>query len=199
MGQTESIKSLKKKTEAYLIENKKSFIKVNVDLEVEDNNKIQQIMARKKNEKIFRLDYGSQQKRWSTGLLSEKAVGKHIGQNFCDFSNGHSSDYAYPDLKSLGLNIGVKSATFGNCPLIYENHKTPEIIVIRENNIFYILGVALPHILNTYQTRSLIKSKKHLEFGKKTAFYGFEHLLPFDNLDDLREIENWHKKSSFAQ
>lgn len=164
--------------------------KINIDQEVES------IINAKRKERHHQIDRHKQVKRWTTGLLSEIAVGFYLKENFSDLTTGNSSFYNHSDLKKLGLNVGVKSSNYGNFPLINKHNKNPEIIVVKKGDIFFITGVALPNVLNTYQSDDLVKSPFVKKRNVKTGFYGFNYLLPFSDIEDLKIIEKILKKET---
>jgi len=43
-------------------------------------------------------------------------------------------------------------------------------------------------VLNKYQSVDLIRDPKLRNKGTKSAFYGFEHLLHFKDIDELKEL-----------
>lgn len=124
-------------------------------------------------------------KRYYTGWGGECAVEQHIGKTFVDFSIGESHDYYVPDLRSAGYEVGVKTVSMGDFPLLRKptpsSSNTPQIIVIRDSNLdFYICGLATYEVVNNPSNFSqlLVRSRGVLEVGVKSAFYRFDLLDP---------------------
>ncbi len=122
-------------------------------------------------------------KRYYTGWGGECAVEKHIGKKFVDFSVGNSKDYYVPDLRSAGYEVGVKTVSMGDFPLLRKpspsSSNTPQIIVIKESRyVFYVCGLATYDMVNHPSNFSslLVRSSGVLELGVKSAFYRFDLL-----------------------
>ena len=140
---------------------------------------VTKVIAEKRKEAHHQIDGSNEHKRWTTGYLGECAVEKYLGTPFIDWSVGDSSLYRRPDLSSLGIDCGIKTVEHGKYPLVFKDAETPEFIVVRkDHNTFWLCGWAEPDILNTHQTDELILDARLKARGTKTAFYGFEHLLP---------------------
>jgi hypothetical protein len=155
------------------------------------SNFTKKIVSAKMNESHHKIDGSNEQKRWMTGIGGEIALGKFINKPFVDLSIGQSNDYFSPDLKSIGLNVGVKTVEFGKFPIIFKKSFKPEIIVVKKNDFdFYICGLASVDILNKFQSESLILSPALRARGTKTGFYGFQHLLKFNTLNELIQLNS---------
>jgi len=142
----------------------------------------------KLKEQAWQRDSGSMIKRLVTGILGELALEQYLGMEFVDWSIGKTVDYEKPDLLALGVDIGVKSVEFSESP----NNGIDKFPIILKQNTYsqiftfykplqktvFICGLAAPDILNTYQADALILSPALRAKGNKTAFYGFEQLLP---------------------
>lgn len=124
-------------------------------------------------------------KRYYTGWGGECAVEQYLGKPFVDFSIGDSNDYYVPDLRSAGYEVGVKTVSMGDFPLLRKptpsSSNTPQIIVLRESRYdFYIIGLATYDVVNNPSNFSqlLVRSGGVLEVGVKSAFYRFDLLSP---------------------
>lgn len=147
-----------------------------------------QIIQVKQQEKHHKIDNNNEYKRFSTGIMGEYAVEKLLGYPFVDWSVGDSVDYNVADLNALGLNIGIKTVEIGKYPIIHKKAERPEIICIkRKNDLIIICGLATVEVLNTYQDTNLILSSALRRKGTKTGFYGFEHLIGFSTLEELKQ------------
>ena len=147
-----------------------------------------QIIQVKQQEKHHKKDNNKEYERFFTGTMGECAVEKLLGQSFVDWSIGNSNKYNIADLNALGLNIGVKTIEMYNYPLIHKKAERPEIICIkRKDDLIIVCGLATIEILNTYQDDNLILSPSVRKRGTKTGFYGFEHLIGFSTLEELKQ------------
>ena len=147
------------------------------------------IMAKSK-EGQYRRDNSSMLKRFYTGTAGELAVEKYLNiKGIVDWSIGDSDKYYHPDLSSIGIKAGVKTVDYGLFPIVFKDSKSHELINILFNKRYvYICGVATPSVLNKYQSVDLIRDPKLRNKGTKSAFYGFEHLLHFKDIDELKEL-----------
>jgi hypothetical protein len=128
--------------------------------------------------------------RWErelTGMLGELAVEKWLGLNFIDWTHGLSKDYDSPDLKPLGLNVGIKCAIYGNYPCVPLNPTYPQIMALRKRiegtrtNEILLCGIAKTVIVKQYQDELLITEEAR---ERKAGFYGFNMLLPIASLKE---------------
>lgn len=157
---------------------------------------IEKLIEAKMKEYIHMIDNGSERKRWKTGISGELAVEKLLGIRFFNWSIGHSRDYNTSDLLSYGLNVGVKTVEYGKFPIIHKKVIRPEIIVVKKGNRFFVCGLATTRVLKLYQDDDLILSPKLRARNVKTGFYGFEHLVPFRTLLELKTILRKNKIAS---
>lgn len=136
------------------------------------------------------LDYKGMYKRRRTGTMIERAVEKLIGKEFIDWTIGPSENYKIPDLRPMGMEIGVKGSEYGNHPMINYPVENPEIIGIlaQDKPVVSILGVFDIDVLKNYSTKLLINTAEAVDKNTKTAFYGLQHGLYFDSVDDLRRL-----------
>jgi len=171
-----------------------NFVKVLIDDDSINKIKslVKHIIEQKQSETHHIKDSGSEQKRWLTGFLGERAVEKYFDIQFMDFSIGDSKKYHVSDLMKAGYNCGVKTVEKGKFPIIFKKSYKSEIIVIKEDtrdNILWICGLATPSVLNKYQSEDLILSTNLRKRGTKTGFYGFHDLIHpqkiIDYLDKL--------------
>lgn len=149
---------------------------------------VNRVLPEKTKEQDYQLDGRKKQKRSFNGHCGELAVEALLKKSFVDSSVGESWRYRGADLKSIGLNVGVKTSSFGNFPIVHKQSTIPEIIVIRDNHYFYICGVATPDVLNQYQDDDYIIDSKLRARNVKSGFYGFSHLIPFRSLEELKRI-----------
>lgn len=155
-----------------------------------------EVVSEKMKEQQHQKDSAKETKRWKTGTLGEFALEKLLDSpgQIVNWTVGKSAKYNVPDLQKLGLNIGIKSinSTDKNStdclfPLTLKNPVRPEIIVIvrADGKGFFVCGLATVEVLKKYQDDKL---KCIANNDLKTGFYGFEHLIPFKNLTELKEI-----------
>ena len=154
---------------------------------------IPKIIEKKMEEPHHRVDSGNEYKRFYTGFLGEAAIEQLFDVEFIDWSVGKSSFYHVADLKSLGLDVGIKSVEYGKFPIINKHIKRPEIIIIKNSDTNVSLcGLASMSVLSRYQNSDLILSDSLRSRGTKTAFYGFKFLIGFNNIEELKEIVNYN-------
>lgn len=153
---------------------------------------IKNIREVKKKENHHQIDSNAFYQRFFTGTLGELALEKFFKiDGIVNWEVGESNSFHKSDLRSLNLNIGIKTVKYGQFPIIFKKSYNDEIIMIRWKNRFvYICGLARKDILNKYQSDELIIDPKLKSRGTKTGFYGFEHLLHFNDLNHLKELVN---------
>lgn len=149
---------------------------------------VERLIEAKMKEHIHMIDNGSEKKRWTTGISGELAVEKLLGIQFFNWSIGRSQDFNASDLSKYGLDVGVKTVEYGKFPIIHKKVKRPEIIVVKKGNRFFVCGLATTRVLEIYQDDELVLSPKLRARNVKTGFYGFEHLIPFHTLTELKTI-----------
>ena len=122
--------------------------------------------------------------------ISEVAIENYTGTKFIHWKIREESEQDMTDLYFLGLKMGIKTAEFGNIPLVYFPNRivTPEIMTIFEPpNVVYVVGYATVPMLKYYQSNEYV-------FGKvkdyKSGFWGFHKLHEFKTMDDLRNLYN---------
>ncbi len=147
----------------------------------------------KLKERSWQRDSGSMIKRLVTGILGELALEQYLGMEFVDWSIGKTVDYEKPDLSALGVDIGVKSVEFSELPnsidrfpIILKQNTYPQAFTFYKplQKTVFICGLATTDVLNTYQTAALVLSPALRAKGNKTAFYGFEQLLPPSSISE---------------
>lgn len=169
---------------------------IHIEISEKEAEKIEshvtELIKRKANEIHHLNDNKSHFKRYYTGTLGEFALEKFLGiDGIVDWTIGNSADYHSPDLKKLGLNVGIKTVEYGLFPIIFKINYSSEIIMIRwKERHVYICGLATKDVLNKHQTTDLIMDKKILTRGSKTAFYGFQHLKKFNDIKSLKSLLN---------
>lgn len=142
-------------------------------------------IASKRNQPQYLKDPGSLEKRYYTGWGGECAVAQFLGVDTVDFSIGNSIDYDVPDLIHAGFEVGVKTVSVGDFPLLRKpspsTTNTPQIIVMKEDMYnYYICGLATYDVVNNvaFFKEALVRSKKVRDLGIKSAFYRFDLLTP---------------------
>jgi len=159
-----------------------------VKLNIKEVNKVKSFIndmyKQKSKESHRKIDSGSYGKRMLSGFLGEYAVLKYLGfEDKFDWTIGSSNSYNFPDLKELGLNVGVKTSRYGTFPIVFKRNEYAQVIVIMFNEThLYICGIASAKLLNTYQSDELIKSDNLRSRGVKTGFYGLNKLEPLKKL-----------------
>jgi hypothetical protein len=169
-------------------------LRMTSETELKVKNFAKKIAKAKANEPIHQVDNGSEYKRWMTGFSGELAVEALLKHSFVNWNIGDSADFNVSDLTPLGLNIGIKTVEFGKFPVIHKKSTRPEIIVIKQDLKYYICGLALVKTLNQYQDDELILSPKLRARNKKSGFYGFDKLIPFRTIEELRSIIRFKNK-----
>lgn len=158
---------------------------------------VKNVVEFKKKESHHMVDPYNEEKRWYTGISGESAVETLIGKQFIDLTIGESNSYNVSDLKSIGLDVGVKTVESGKFPIIFKKSYKPQIIVVKESDLdFYICGLATIKTLNKFQSDKLILSPNLLNRGTKTCFYGFSKLKKFRNLSELKLMVNKFKDNT---
>jgi hypothetical protein len=153
------------------------------------NHVMLSIIPEKQKEEQYIMDGGNIDKRWLNGCSGEAVIEKYLNVEFIDWSVGRSNLYDVGDLKKLGLNCGVKTSEFENFPAVHKYPKRNEVIVIKKNeNEYYVCGVADQVTLKYYQLDELIKSPNLRAKGNKSGFWGFFRLKQFNTLDELKNI-----------
>lgn len=122
------------------------------------------------------------------GMIAEIAIENFTGTKFISWEIRKEEDLDKSDLFYYGLNIGVKTAKFGNLPLVYKSHRieTPEIITIVDlPNTVYVIGYATKPMLKYYQS-SEYGYGNVMEY--KGGYWGFHKLYDFKTMDDLKDL-----------
>ena len=149
-------------------------------------NWVNKIIQEKMKEKVHQYDGSKESKRWKTGRMGEVALEILFNKKFADWTIGKSENYAYADLKDLGVDVGVKTVDYGSFPLVHKHSRRPEIICVTYGDKVYILGLATPDVLNTYSDHKYVKTASALD--RKTGFYGFDKLIPIRSLAELKKV-----------
>ncbi len=156
---------------------------------VKVNNFVSKIIRRKILEEGYAIDNGQMETRYRTGFTGEAALEEMLGVELIDWSVGDSQYYDVPDLKNIGLDVGIKTVEYGKFPVIHRRFLRPEIINIKmTDNTVYVCGLASVEVLQEYQDDELILSPKLREKGTKTGFFGFHALKQFCDTNDLQKI-----------
>jgi hypothetical protein len=147
-----------------------------------------QFQKAKSFEHIHQIDDEQEIKRYMTGFSAELALEKMLGVKILDNTLGKSENYNHADLKENGINIGIKCAQYGNYPVVFKQPYNAEIVTVLKGNKVYVCGVASVQTMLKYADDNLILNTKFRARGVKSGFYGFEHLIPFTNLTELKNI-----------
>lgn len=151
------------------------------------NDFAERLVKAKESEPHHIVDSNDVKKRFLTGLMGERAVEILLGIKMIEWSVGDSIQFNHPDI--LGLGVGVKTVERNKFPIIFKKNNYPQIICIRSDkreNLVFVCGVACPNILNRYQSDTLVIRQELVDRQTKTAFYGFEHLAKFENIEELK-------------
>lgn len=139
----------------------------------------------KKNVVHYQKDNYKLPDRYLLGLCGELAVEKTLNTPVVEWiadENAHD----YPDVK--GHNIGVKSHKPFQYPLIPKNIDYPQIfceVHLNDHDAHVIIeGIATVDCLRSFQDDTLIIDPNVRRNGYKTAFTGFKHLKPIEEVFD---------------
>lgn len=159
----------------------------------------ERVIDHKRKESHYAVDSRSMHKRFYTGTAGELALEKLLDlPGIANWTIGLSKDYNTPDLSDVGLDVGVKTVNFNTFPLVKKNSEYPEIIcILWKRKHVYVCGIASPHVLNLYQDDNLILDKRLRSRGVKSGFYGFKHLKPFKNINQLKKLINDFKRTTY--
>jgi hypothetical protein len=164
-------------------------ITVNPNKVIKLKNFVNLLIKEKQKETHHQIDKYQEYKRFYTGLLGEAALEELLNINIIDWEIGDSRNYNKADLSKQNLNIGIKTVEYGKFPIIHKNSIRPEIINVKINDTdIFICGLASIKVLLEYQEEHLILSPFLKEKGTKTGFYGFNKLIKFNNLNELKNI-----------
>ncbi len=151
------------------------------------NDFCEEMREKKLEEVLYQKDNGSMVSRFSTGFTGEFAANKFLGLDTMSFEIGLSKKFDKADLG--GLECGVKTCEVDKFHVVHKKPLRPELIVVRMDEFtFRILGYASIQVLKDYQDDSLILSPKLQAKGSKTGFYGYEHVIPIFNLQELEKL-----------
>ena len=149
---------------------------------------VDELIAAKAQEEHHRRDGFNESTRFMTGFLGEAALEKLFGIEIIDWSIGYSGLYHHPDIP--GYSVGIKTVERGKFPIIFKTNHYPQIMCVRSNrqsNLVFVCGLATVDVLNTYQDVDLILDPQLRARGTKTGFYGYEHLMPVNSLNDIEK------------
>ena len=147
-----------------------------------------QFQKAKSFEHLHQIDDEQEIKRYMTGFSAELALEKLLGVKILDTTLGKSENYNHADLKDNGINVGIKCAHYGNYPVVFKKPYNAEIVTVLRGNKVYVCGVASIQTMLDYADDNLILNAKFRARGVKSGFYGFDQLIPFTNLDELKAI-----------
>lgn len=149
---------------------------------------VKRVIRAKAREAHHLIDSGQEYKRFHTGLMGECAIEKLFGASFIDWSIGNSNTYNIADLRTLGINVGIKTVEMGKFPIIHKVAHRPELICIkRTENTVILCGLATMDVLNSCQDDYLILSPYLRSRGTKTGFYGFDKLIKVESIEDVKK------------
>lgn len=151
-------------------------------------NFIHKVLKVKTSERHHKIDSVQEEKRWFTGIGGELALEKFLDKKFVDLSIGRSHMYNKPDLRTLGLKVGIKCTEYGKHHVIFKDCHEPEIIIFRNIFTFDIIGLATTEVLRANQNDAFILSPALRARRVKTGFCGYEFLKKFSNLKELKGL-----------
>lgn len=115
------------------------------------------------------------------------------GEYIPDFSVGQSKNYNIPDLQSIGLEVGIKSAHMPNAHLIQkpDRVKYPELLIHVNTNDndyveFRLYGLATVEVMVKYADDSLVLDKRALKY--KTAFNSYDQCKEVYTFEMLKKV-----------
>lgn len=150
------------------------------------DNWVKKIIDEKMKEDVHQRDGSNELKRWRTGRMGEVALEILFNKKFTDWTIGKSENYAYADLKDIGVDVGVKTVDYGSFPLVHKHSRRAEIICVTRGNKVYVMGLATQDVLNTYSDPKYVKTASARD--RKTGFYGFDKLIPIRTLAELKKV-----------
>lgn len=142
----------------------------------------------------YRIDGNDLVKRSTRGHRGQAAFEYYMGVKFTDLDPSFSFDKAVPDLRPLGLEIGIKTFKAPrNAPLIFVNSTYPEIFMMEDQHnpdLYYCLGIFGPKFLNDRDSicMSLVHDDNCRAKGTKIGFYPIDRGIPFKNMDELLSL-----------
>lgn len=170
-----------------------------IDKAIDFGNKKAEYELNKNN---YGRDKYSLEIRFAKGILGEIAVENLINEKFANLKIGDRNcrQFKGPDLKSIKLNIGVKSFILPYVPIITTNDMYYHQIILNGSTIqfkrklndtllpdtFIVLGVASPKIMMKYSDRSYV-SNINIE-SNKLGFYGLDKIHVFHTKEELIQI-----------
>jgi hypothetical protein len=85
--------------------------------------------------------------------------------------------------------IDVTTFDYGLFPMVYKKTYRKTIFVCMINKVdFYICGIGSPKLIESFSNTDLLLSNHFKSIGK-SAFYGFEHLVPLSSdLSDFMQL-----------
>ena len=157
------------------------------------------VVEAKKGEKIHKIDSDGEYQRFYSGTLGEAAIEELLGVEMIDWNVGKSRFFNVADLRSIGLNIGIKTVkmrdnSFPQINIFNKQDgttyvKRPEIINIRvSDNTVRIMGLASVELLTKYTDKRLRYGSLYNEQRPKWGFYKFDELQMFNSLEELRNL-----------
>lgn len=136
-------------------------------------------------------DGGQEIKRWTTGLIGESAIEELLGVEIIDWTTGDSRLYNIPDMDKSNIKVGIKTVEIGKFPVIFKKNIYPQIINVKlSDNKVLVCGYASTINLNEYQSDDLILSDNLRKRDVKTGYFGFDKLIKFSNIEELKNVYN---------
>ena len=161
-----------------------------VELTDEEVKKAKQFSIDIENEKLnvqkethFRRDSRTLEGRFYTGILGEMAVLKFMGfgAEKADMALGNAKDFAVPDLRGVGLKVGVKTVRqFNNygersTQLVNDNLNEPQIFCEKiDDHHIAICGYLDNKTILENSSKIYVNDKNAA--GRKSGFYGLDKL-----------------------
>jgi len=151
---------------------------------------IARLAVEKQKESVHQIDGRAHTKRFFTGFACEAALEQLFGVDFMDTTVGQSEKYRGSDLKSLGLDIGVKGVKYeyDKFHTININIRTPQVICFlsADNKRVMVMGLASVKVLREHMDTNLVMDRSMAD--RKTGFYGYDKLVQFKTLDELKKL-----------
>ena len=121
-------------------------------------------------------------------IISVLAVEKLLKVELIDWATINPRTYK-ADMSKIGLDIDIITSEYGNFPVMEKESKRPAIIAIKKDEkSVWICGFASVTVLNNNQNNTEHRSTWQRQ--NKTAFIGFDKLIPLRSADELKELFN---------
>lgn len=141
----------------------------------------------KLTERHHQNDYDREEKRIYNGKEAEWVLRIYLKLPPPDLTVGPSTKHNVADVVYRNQRIGVKSSqlTNGNAAMVHKVPKRPEIIMVKNENGWYIFGVGTIEVMKNNQDIRLLKTAYN-DSKAGLTIDGYRQLIPFDTF--LREL-----------